>query len=49
MTYAQTIKHFQHHYSSVSHDPLRNHFNILICWFRNISYYYQWWKWLCCL
>ncbi len=27
----------------------RNHYNILICCLRNISYYYQCWKQLCCL
>ncbi len=28
---------------------LRNHSNMLICCSRNISYYYQCWKQLCCL
>jgi len=27
----------------------RNHCNMLICCSRNISYYYQCWKQLCCL
>ncbi len=45
-----TKLYFQHHYSSLQgHMIFRNHSNILISFSRNISYYYQCWKQLCCL
>jgi len=38
---------FQHHYSSVTWS-FRNHCNVIFYCSRNISYYYQYWKQLCC-
>ncbi len=37
--------YFQHHYSSLQcHMIFRNHYNMLICCWRNISDYYQCWN-----
>ena len=45
MYFCDAQLYFQHHYSSLQcHMIFRNHFNMLICCSRNISYYYQCWK-----